>query len=297
MTVVLASELTVRGDPTIAIRAKACPSAEAIEKALPERVHVARDVSLELTVDDVEGGAIVRVTSAEGNSEVRLDGRDCTVLASAVAALADAWFVELPSPRKPEDVAIPPAPASSTGLVARDEPARAGPARWRIAAGLAYVLDDSGETRSTASHIDITWWRWHALGVQAQVRWTGASRLSSVDMTDAVSRRTWAGALLIASRVGHDRLWLEGGAGAAAVISQVEAAMASTVVRSHAAFAAVASAGIRLWKGASLRLDAEALVYPARDRYTVGSITIAHSPWAELGFGGGLEIAFGGRSW
>jgi hypothetical protein len=294
VSALLASATGARGEPTVEIRAHACPSASAIAQTLPARVHVADAAPVVIEVAEVEGGALVRIIGVEGTSEVRLDGRDCAVLASAAAALADAWFVELPAPlAQDDDIDAPPEP---TLVVHQVQPVKGPSARWTIAAGLALVVEDGPAAPTTATHATLEWWRWHETGLQLRLVQIGPTRLSGADITDEVSRQAWTGSLLVAAKRSAGRLWIKGGAGAAVVMSEVDAVMARSALREQGALAATASGGLRLWRGASLRLDVGGLVYPVRDRYTLRSTTIARSPWAELALGGGLDITFGERS-
>ncbi|HEY5943924.1 MAG TPA: hypothetical protein VIV40_00455, partial [Kofleriaceae bacterium] len=93
----------VSAEPRVAIRASGtCPSAAAIERALPSRVRTGPEgTGGLLVVEEVEGGAIVRMTTATGPIDAHLESHDCAVLAAAVAAVADAWFVELPASPPP----------------------------------------------------------------------------------------------------------------------------------------------------------------------------------------------------
>ena len=280
-------------DPALSIHAGACPSAAAIESEL-HGVRVVENAPIHLEVEDVAGGARVRITSELGPSEIQLDGKDCAVLASAVAAIVDAWFVDL-APHRAAHTSPPTSPPSSsapgtqTALAARVEPRPTAP-RWSIALSRAYIVG-----ASAANRIEVGWWPRRGWRLQGQLGLGDATNLGDT-MVPPVLRSSVTAALTLGRRLGDGRLWLEARGGAAAVVSRVEVPMLTTV-RIHAAGVAAVSSGVRLGMGASLRIDADAVVYPVRDIYTLARAAVARSPRAELGIGLGLEIAFGGRFW
>ena len=277
-------------EPRVTIRATgACPSAAAIEHALPSRVHTGPGGTL-LVVEEVEGGAVVRMTTASGPIDAHLESHDCAVLASAVAAVADAWFVELPSP--------PLEPPGSTEALELPAP-RISP-RWHLAVARALVLDSEGAT-AAATQIDVGWWTaWRDVRLNARLGLGGRTPLATTDAMTTADRQAWGMSVSLARRVGHQRWWLEGAGGVAAVVSRVtggDSLQTGEVIRVHGALAGGAAAGVRLGAGASLRFDLSALLYPIRDRYTLPPVTVARSPVADLSAALGLEVAFGERFW
>lgn len=284
----------VAAEPRVSIRATgACPSAAAIDRALPSRVRTGPEGTGELlVVEEVDGGAVVHMRTAEGPIDAHLESRDCAVLASAVAAVADAWFVELPS-----------APAGQAEI-GSEHPDGAAPRvspRWNLAVARALVVNPEAIDASASTQIDLGWWTpWRDVRLTARFAWGGASALATTDVMNTASRQTWGASLTLGRRFGHDRFWFEGAGGAAAVVSRVDGAtpqQRGEVVRAQGAVAATAAAGVRLGAGASLRVDLSALLYPIRDRYTIPPVTVARSPVADLAAGIGLEVALGERFW
>jgi hypothetical protein len=299
-SIVLASA-HASAEPRVAIRATgACPSAAAIERALPSRVRVAPDGEL-LVVEEVEGGAIVRMTTATGPIDARLESHDCTVLAGAVAAVADAWFVELPAHAAPSPPPLlAPEERAQRDVVRPVVSPRVSP-RWHLAAGRALVVEPERADATAATQIDAGWWtRWRDVRLNARFAWGGTSELATADAMTTVNRRTWGLALTLGPRAGRDRFWLEAAGGAALVVARVSGGTAQEsgeVVRLQGAVAGLLAAGLRIGGGASLRFDVSALVYPIRDRYTLPPVTVAKSPLTDLAASVGLEVAFGERIW
>jgi hypothetical protein len=289
-------------EPRVAIRATgACPSAAAIERALGGRVELAREGATELVVEEVEGGAIVRMTTATGPIDARLESHDCAVLASAVAAVADAWFVELPArSTAPPASEILSAPTDTIAERPDVAVARVSP-RWNLALARALVLDPERATTAAATQIDVGWWtRWRDVRVSARFTWGGKAELVTGDAMTAADRQTWGLVLQLGRRSGRDRFWFEVGGGAGIVVGRVSGGTTQQmgeVVRLHAAVAGTLAVGVRLGAAASLRFDVNGLLYPLRDRYTIAPITVARSPLAEVAAGIGLEVAFGERIW
>jgi hypothetical protein len=285
--VLAASATGARAESRIEIRANGnCPSADAIARVLPDRAPAGGPV--ELAIEEIEGGVIVRATSATGALEARLEGNDCAVLATAVAAIADAWFVELASRAMPRAA---PAMLTQPSGVDGPEPDRVSAPRWNLAAGHALVIADRG-SRSQATQIEVGWWLHRHARLRARVDFG-----NSMVLDDIVQRDAWHAVVAVAPRLDRGRLWLEVAGGAGLVISRVERmAGADGIVRAHGALAGAAGAGIRLGAGASLRVDLDGLLYPVRDVYTLQTSAVARSPRAELAAGLGLEIAFGARS-
>lgn len=289
---ILAGAAHASAEPRVTIRAPGtCPSAAAIERALPPRVHSGPHGEL-LVVEEVEGGAVVHMTTADGPIDAHLESRDCAVLAAAVAAVADAWFVELPkAPPEPLD-----APAEQL-----DVPASRVSPRWNLAVARALVVDPSTASASAATQIDLGWWTsWRDVRLTARFALGGESALATTEAMNTATRQTWGVWLTLGRRVGHHRFWFEGAGGAAAVLCRVDGAtqqQRGEVFRAQGAVAATAAAGVRLGAGASLRLDLGALLYPVRDRYTIPPVTVARSPIADLAAGIGLEVALGERFW
>lgn len=281
-------------EPRVTIRATgACPSAAAIERALPSRVRTGPEGTGELlVVDEVDGGAVVHMRTADGPIDAHLESRDCSVLAAAVAAVADAWFVELPSPppetREPvlEDRAMP--------------ELRSSP-RWNLAVARALVVDPETAVTSPSTQIDVGWWTpWRDVRLTGRFAWGGEGALATTDVMSTARRQTWALWLTLGRRAGGHRFWIEGAGGGAAVLCRVDGATTEQrgeVFRVQGALAATGAAGVRLGAGASLRFDVSALLYPVRDRYTIPPITVARSPVADLAAGIGLEVALGERFW
>ena len=299
----IASATRAHADPRLAIRASGtCPSAEAIKRALPNRAP--QGGAVELAVEEVAGGVIVRATSATGPLEARLEGSDCAVLASAVAAIADAWFVEL----APRAVAAPPmavvapsvpgaapsAPGAAPDAPGADVPptrTRAPAPRWSLAVGRALVVADRA-SQSASTRAELGWWIVPKLRLRARVDLGDTATLDYV-----VGRQATAAVAALGPRFDRGWLWLDAAAGAGLVISRVDLMDSGTqLVRAHGAFAGGASVGIRLGAGGSLRFDIDGLLYPVRDVYTLESSAVARSPRFELAAGLGLEIAFGAQS-
>lgn len=283
--VLIAIAAPAHAAPRVAIRAHgSCPSAAAIEAALPKRGPSAGAV--ELAVDEVTGGVIVRATSSTGPLEAKLEGHDCTVLASAVAAIADAWFVELAPAAEPPVLETHPAQVDAERASDRD---RTPP--WNLAVGRAFLLTDQASLSAT-TRAELGWELHRLARLRARVQLGDAMTLD-----DLVRRRALATVLTLGPRFDLGRFWVEGAAGAGLVLSRVQRMMPTDeVIRAHGAFAGAAAAGIRLGSGASIRLDVDGLLYPVRDVYTVESAAIARSPRFELAAGVGLEITFGVRS-
>jgi hypothetical protein len=297
-------------EPRIAIRATGtCPSAAAIERALPSRVRVGPEGTGELlVVEQVDGGAIVRMTTARGPIDAHLESHNCAVLAAAVAAVADAWFVELPAPAAPASSIALASPAASgapgsSGSVAErvDAPTTRVSPRWHLAVARALVTDPGRASTSASTHVDVGWWSgWRDVRLSARVALGGKTDLATTDVMNTATRQTWGVSLSLARRAGAGRFWLEGGGGAAAVLSRVAGGtvqQSGEVFRAHGAVAASLAAGVRLGASASLRFDVSGLLYPIRDRYTIPSTTVARSPLADLAAGIGLEVGFGERLW
>jgi hypothetical protein len=287
--VLLASAAQARAESRIVIRASGrCPSAAAIEKALPQRAP--QTGAVELAVEEIEGGVIVRASSTTGPLEAKLDGRDCSVLASAVAAIADAWFVEL-STAPPPRASAPPLDVERSQVDAAPERDRDRTPPYNIAVGRAFVFADRASLSAT-TRAELGWGFQPLMRLRARFDFGEAMTLD-----DVVRRQAWAAVVSVGPRLDRGRFWLEAAGGGGLVVSRVERMMpADEVVRAHGAFAGAAAVGIRLGAGASLRLDVDALLYPVRDVYTLGSAPVARSPRYELAAGLGFEIAFGARS-
>jgi len=306
IAIALCGASTAVAEPRIAIRASGdCPSAQAIERALPARVQVVPEGDGELiVVEQIDGGAIVHVVTADGPIDARLASRDCAVLAAAVAAVADARFVELPAPAPAPALVAPAATPPTAPVREQPEPPAAvvTSPRWNLGAARALSIDPARSGTSSATQIDVGWWTpWRDMRLRARFDWGSRRTLANAaDGSLGADRQAWALSLALARRFGHGRLWLEGAAGGALVVSHVTGGamqLGGEVVRAHPAGAAIASTGVRIGAGASLRLELGGLVYPLRDRYTSEMTTVARSPRSELAAGVGLEVAFGERIW
>jgi hypothetical protein len=144
-------------EPKLSIESVACPSAEAIRRALPPE---ALERELRLAVE-ASGTSSIRVTLS--GAKVPLErtlaaSDDCAVLAETVAHLVDAWLRELPwqgarpPPEEPPKPATA-APKAPTDLAESDEVAfEPEPLGWPLHA--AVELLGGG---NYASHIPAVW--------------------------------------------------------------------------------------------------------------------------------------------
>src|SRR5689334_10709705 len=116
-------------------------------RALPERARIGRQGAGELLeVEEFAGGVVVRMMTATGPIDTRLESHDCAVLAGAVAAVADAWFVELPTRPLPEASELSAEPGSSVGPTTSVSP------RWSLAVARALVIELEQPAATASTH-------------------------------------------------------------------------------------------------------------------------------------------------
>ena len=270
--------------PTVRVVAEgACPDAAAVIAALPRSAQVVAgaDADVTIAVADRTDGVAVTLTAGQRRDHSLLDGHDCAALAGAVAALADAWLVELIAPpAPPPPVARPPSSVRTPGAVPR----------WYVGAARAIVIDSAAE-RGAATELDVAWRStWQALRLRARFDWGDAATL---DAAAGATRQPWNLIITAGWRLRQGRAWTEAGLGGGAVLSRVDSMASRGAYRMHPVGAATAAVGVTIGAGVSVRLEVAALAYPIADRYLVAAAEVGRSPWAGVSTGLGLDIALG----
>ncbi|MBK9033476.1 MAG: hypothetical protein IPL61_19790 [Myxococcales bacterium] len=286
---------TAAAGPTVRVTVDgACPDAARVIAALPDTVAVVDGADADVTIAVLDGpdGAAVTMTRGDQLEEQRVAGRDCAALAGAIAALADAWLIELaaPPPRAPA-VTEPAAPVEPPALRIPPTSPRSSP-RWFVGAGRALVFA-SDVARTGATRVDGAWRsRWHDARVRVAFDWGDVGALAA-PLDAAATRQPWALQATVGART-RGRAWVEGGAGGGLVVSRVDT-MGVAATRLHPTAVAAAALGLQLGLGVSVRLELDGTLYPIADRYTVAGAEVGRSPWATLAAGLGLDIALGAR--
>lgn len=286
--------------PTVRVRSTGtCPSADAVAAALPPATAGPGQGGAALTIAVIpdDDGAAVDLIAGPRVEHTRVDGRDCAVLARAVAALADVWLVELDAP---PPVRGPAAVGPAVVAPATVEPSVVAPRRWQprwwLGAGRAFVVADSAQL-GAATQLDVTWRSdWRDARVRVALDWGEAATLDGAGGT--VSRAPRAIHATVGRRAATERVWLGAAAGAGLVISSIDASDGLgpiTTVRFHPAGIAVVDAGVAIAAGVSVRLSVTGALFPERDRYTMSGVELAMSPRASLFAGLGLDVGLGSR--
>lgn len=285
------------GSPTVRLRVEgACPDAGAIAAALGTRAAVvdggAADVAVE--VSGGPDGAAVTLASGERVEHRLVPGHDCAALAGAVAALTDAWLLELTVAPPPIAAAPPtasPPDARPPSAVAPTARPTAAP-RWFVGAARAYVVTTAAE-RTAATRVDAAW----------RSAWRGARLRLTFDWGDAAGQPTTTGVSVerqpwtVAGTLGWrsaGRAWVEAASGGGLVVSRVDA-MGVGALRLHPTLVARVGGGLALGLGVSLRAEVEAALYPVADHYWVAGVSAGESPLASVAAGLGVDIALGAR--
>ncbi len=286
--------------PTVRLRVDgACPDAAAITAALGARATVVDGAAPATVAIEVSAGVdgVAVTLAADPRVEHRLvPGHDCAALAGAVAALADAWLLELTvapaSAIAAADLAAadlaPPTPPSAVAPAPRASDAP----RWFIGAGRAYVVTTAPE-HTAATRVDAAWRSpWRAARLRLSFDWGDAASQPTTTGV-SVERQPWT----VAGTIGWrrpGRAWIEGGAGGGLVVSRVDA-MGVGAMRVHPVALARLSGGLGLGLGVSVRAEVEAALYPVADQYWVGGLAAGQSPIASVAAGLGVDIALGAK--
>lgn len=282
------------GSPTVRLRVEgACPDAAAIAAALSARAAVVdgADAAVAIEVSGGIDGAAVTLASGERVEHRLVPGHDCAALAGAVAALTDAWLLELTAAPPPIDLEPPPPATRPPSTVAPAVRPGAAP-RWFVGAGRAYVITTAAE-RTAATRVAAAWRSpWRDARVRLTFDW---GDLAGQPTTTGVSveRQPWTVAGTLGWR-SAGRAWLEAASGGGLVVSRVDA-MGVGALRLHPMVVARAGAGLGLGLGVSLRADVEAALYPVADHYWVAGVSAGESPIASFAAGLGVDIALGAK--
>jgi hypothetical protein len=282
-----------------------CPDAAAVRAALPAAVAIVDDppIDLAIAVDSGPTGVVVTLRSGDLQHAQVVAGHDCAALAGAVAALVDAWSIELEVPPRsgspsndggrgerepvaaPGAVQPPPAPEGSRA-------AATAVARWYLGVGRAFVFATDTD-RSAATRVDAAWRSpRYDLRLRLALDWGDAATLDG----GMASRRPIAVTATVGRRWGQ-RLRGGGELGGGVVVSRVDptATSARGANRFHPLATAGLVAGVAIGSGVSVRAEVTAAVLPIADRYTIGAMELGHSPWATVAAGLGLDVALGAR--
>ncbi len=280
--------------PSVRLRVEgACPDAAAIAAALSAQAAVVDGAIADVVVEVSAGvdGAAVTLASGERVEHRLVPGHDCAALAGAVAALTDAWLLELTVAPL---VIAPPPPAPATrppSAVAPTARPLAAP-RWFVGAGRAYVVTTASE-RTAATRVDAAWRSpWRGARVRLTFDWGDAAGQPTATGV-SVERQPWTVAGTLGWR-SAGRGWLEAAGGGGLVVSRVDA-MGVGALRLHPTAVARAGGGVALGLGVSLRAEVEAALYPVADRYWVAGVAAGQSPIASFAAGLGVDIALGAR--